>query len=83
MGEMGKNAKLKERQKWSYEEPQLDNARKFRGIYFIDPEFKEFKATVKNARKKLGTPVVLATLNNNEEEGASNKINKICVYSGC
>ena len=35
---LGRNAKLKERQKWSNEKPQLDNARKLRGIYFIDPE---------------------------------------------
>ena len=50
---MGKNAKLKERQKWSHEKPQLDNARKLQGIYFIDLEDKEFKETIKNARKKL------------------------------
>ena len=48
---MGKNAKLKEKQKWSHEKPQLDNARKLRGIYFIDPEDKEFKETIKNARE--------------------------------
>ena len=35
----------------------LENARKLQGIYFIDPEDKEFKNTVKNARKKLETPV--------------------------
>ena len=57
---LGKNAKLKERQKWSHEKPQLDNAGKFRGIYFIDPEEKEFKETIKNARKKLETPVAPA-----------------------
>ena len=39
---MGKNAKLKEKQKWSHEKLHLDNARKLRGIYFIDPEDKEF-----------------------------------------
>ena len=38
---MGKNAKLKEKQKWSHEKLHLDNARKLRGIYFIDPEDKE------------------------------------------
>ena len=38
----------------------LDNARKLRGIYFIDPEDKEFKETIKNARKKLETSVALA-----------------------
>ena len=34
-----------------------DNARKLRGIYFIDPEDTEFKETIKNARKKLETSV--------------------------
>ena len=57
---MGRNAKLKEKQKWSHEKPQLDNARKLRGIYFIDPEDKEFKDTIKNARKKLETSVAPA-----------------------
>ena len=31
-----------------------------RGIYFIDPEDKEFKETIKNARKKLDTSVAPA-----------------------
>ena len=51
---MGKHAKLKEKQKWFYEKLHLENARKLRGIYFIDPEDKEFKETIKNARKKNG-----------------------------
>ena len=51
---MGKHAKLKEKQKWSEEKVHLENARKLRGIYFIDPEDKEFKKTIKNARKKFG-----------------------------
>ena len=59
---MGKNAKLKERQKWSHEKPQLVYARKLRGIYFIDPEDKEFKETIKSARKKLETPMAPALL---------------------
>ena len=29
-------------------------------IYFIDPEDKEFKETIKNARKKLETPMAPA-----------------------
>ena len=41
--QMGRNAKLKERQKWSHEKPQLDNAKKLRVISFIDPGDKEFK----------------------------------------
>ena len=40
---MGKHAKLKEKQKWSDEQFHLENARKLRGIYFIDLEDKEFK----------------------------------------
>ena len=84
---MGKNAKLKEKQKWSFEQPKLDNARKLRGICFIDPEDKEFKETKKNARRILETPIAPAILckimKKNCGSGASNKIkNKTCVYSG-
>ena len=32
---VGRNAKLKERQKWSHEKLQLDNARKFRGYFSL------------------------------------------------
>ena len=77
---MGKNAKLKEKEKWSHEKLHLDNARKSRWISFIDPEDKEFKETIKNARKKLETPVALAMpcksikSNKNCGSGASNKI---------
>ena len=59
---LGKNAKLKEKQKWSEEKIHLENARKLRGIYFIDPEDTEFKETIKNARKKLETSVASALL---------------------
>ena len=51
---------------------------KLRGIYFIDPEDKEFKETIKNARKKLETPVApvkpCKIMNKNCGSGASNKI---------
>ena len=56
----GNAPKLKEKQKWSNEQFHLENARKLRGIYFIDPEDKEFKETIKNALKKLETPVAPA-----------------------
>ena len=75
---MGKNAKLKEKQKWSHEKLHLGNARKLRGIYFIDSEDKEFKETVKNAREKLETPIAPAMpckiMKKNCGSGASNKI---------
>ena len=69
---MGKHAKLKEKQKWSNEKLHLENARKLRGTYFIDPEDKEFKETIKNARKKLETSRMQETIMNA----------KTCVYSG-
>ena len=46
-----RNAKLREKHKWAIEKQKPDNARRLRGIYFIDPEDKEFKETIKNARK--------------------------------
>ena len=59
---MSRNAKLREKQNWTGEKPKLENARSLRGIYFIDPEDKEFKETIKNARKKLETPMAPAML---------------------
>ena len=56
---MGKHSKVKETQKWSNEKLHLENARKLRGIYFIDPE-DELKETIKNARKMLETSVAPA-----------------------
>ena len=74
---MGRNAKLKEKQKWSHEKLHLDNARKLRGFSFIDPEDKELKETIKNARKKLETsvaPAMPCKIMKNCGSGASNKI---------
>ena len=74
---MGKHAKPKEKQKWSEEKIHLENARKLRGICFIDPEDTEFKETIKNARKKLETsvaPAMPCKIAKNCGSGASNKI---------
>ena len=79
----GKECKLKEKQKWSNEKLHLENERKLRGIYFIDPEDK--KETIKNARKKLETPVALPVpckIAKNCGSGASNNSDETCVYSG-
>ena len=40
----------------------MGNARRLQGIYFIDPEDKEFKETIKNARKELETSMAPAML---------------------
>ena len=60
---------------------------KLRGIYFIDPEDKEYKETIKNARKKLETSVALAMPCKNYEElwewtNLTKNKTKTCVYSG-
>ena len=84
---MGRNAQLKERQKRLHEQPKLHNARKLRGIYFIDREDKEIKETIKNARKKLETPMVPAmpckTNKNNQNCGNGDKPNNIKSKLAC
>ena len=56
----GKECQAEGKAKMVEEKIHLDNARKLRGIYFIDPEDKEYKETIKNARKKLETSVAPA-----------------------
>ena len=82
---MGKHAKLKEKQKWSDEKLHLENARKLRGIDFIDPEDKEFQETIKNAREKLETsvaPAVPCKIMKNCGSGGSDKNKTKLVCSG-
>ena len=50
---LSKVAQRRETQEWANEEPKLENARKLRGIYLIDPEDKEYPETFNNSRKKL------------------------------
>ena len=50
--QIGKAAQKREKQEWAIEKPNLDNAWKLRGIYFIDPEDGEYKETIKHARRK-------------------------------
>ena len=88
---MRKNAKLKEKQKWSNEKPQLDNARELRGIYFIDPEDTELKETISRmlARswKQQWLPLCLARSARiirivGMVQKNPIKSNQTCVYSG-
>ena len=59
---MARNAELREKHKFAIEKPKLDNAGRLRRIYVIDPEDMEFKETIRNARKKLETPMAPAML---------------------
>ena len=58
-----------------------------RGIYFIDPEDKEFKVTNKNARKKLETPMAPAmpckTSKNSQHGVTRGKSNEIKSKFAC
>ena len=79
---LARNAKLREKHKWAIEKKtKLDNARRLRGIYVIDPEYVEFKEIIKNAGRKLETPMAPAmpckTCKKNkhgETRGKSNEI---------
>ena len=44
---MEKAAENREKEEWANEKPKLDNARKLRGIYFIDPDDKEYPDIMK------------------------------------
>ena len=73
------NGKAEGDAKVSEEKLHLENARKLRGIYFIDPEDTEFKETIKNTRKKLETsvaPAMPCKIMENCGSGASSKIKR-------
>ena len=57
---MSEAAKSKAKQKWTIEKPKLHNAGQLRGIFFIEPDDKELKHTMKNARRKLEIPMQAA-----------------------
>ena len=50
----GKAVQNREKQEWASEKPKLDNARRFRSIYIIDPEDGESKETIKKCEEKVG-----------------------------
>ena len=49
---MSDASKRKAKQKWAVEKPKLDNARKLRGVLFIEPKDEDFKNIMKNVRRK-------------------------------
>ena len=54
------SSQKKEERQWAIEAPKLDNARRLRGINFIDPEDEEYPETIRNAMKKLEVPIEAA-----------------------
>ena len=86
---MSQAAQKKEKHQWTIEKPKLDDARKLRGIYVIDPEDGEFRETIKYARRKSEIPLEAAMtcklrttkrpnklLETDSETKGSNKIQK-------
>ena len=57
---MSDASKRRKKQQLAIEKPKLDNARRLRGIYLIDPKNEEFKDIMKNARRKLEIPMPAA-----------------------
>ena len=72
---IGKASHKREKQERANEKPRLDNARRLRGIYFIDPDDRDHTETVKNARIQFG-----------KMSGSSHAVQKISKWhheSGC
>ena len=67
---IGKDVQNREKQEWAKEKPKLDNARKMRGIYFIDPDDEEYNEILRNARRKLERPMAPTMP---KDKGASRK----------
>ena len=57
---VSKAAQRKEKQQWAIEKPKLDNVRKLRGIYFIDPNDKGFKEIMKKRKETWEIPMEAA-----------------------
>ena len=55
--DMSDASRRKGKRKCAVEKPKLDNARRLRGIFFIDPEHGEFKDIMKNASRNLEVPM--------------------------
>ena len=51
---MSKACQREEQQQWAIEKPKLDNARKLRGICFIDLDDGEFKETIEKRKEAVG-----------------------------
>ena len=74
---IGKAAQNREQQEWAEERPKLDNARRLRRIYFIDPDEREYSEIPKHARRKLQRPMAPAMPCAKSPEGRT----KVCPKS--
>ena len=57
---MSDASKRREKQKCAIEKPKLDNARRLRGIFFIELDDEKFKRPMNSTRRKLEIPMPTA-----------------------
>ena len=77
---MSDAAQRKEKQKWAIEKPKLDNARRLRSIYFIDPADVEFRETTKKRTwRKLEVPMPAAMPCEIREESTGTQTKHACI----
>ena len=94
---MSKAAQKKEKEEWAMEKPKLDNARRLRGVCFIDPGRWRDREALKNARNKLEISMEAAmhckTVNkevlkeaagilSESDESSKNPKDKTCMHRG-
>ena len=65
---MSEAAKRKEKQKWAFEKPKLNNARKWTGICLTDPTDAESKETTKTRRKVGSSDASIHALQDQEKQ---------------
>ena len=89
---MRKAAQKKEKQECANEKPKLDNVRRLRGFYFIDPEDGENQETITKRKEKVGSSNgggnalqnrTKKHLGFQETEARSHEFNKIPKHKAC
>ena len=78
---MLRKSKMKEKQNWASEKPKLENARRLTGIYFIEPEDKEFKEIIKNPWKSWKSQPHLQCLVKGQIAGTEQPVARMMITS--
>ena len=71
---IGKAAQNREKQEWKNEKPKLDDARRLRGFYSIDPDDEEDKETLQNVKRKMERPMAAAIPGKKEIHSGTRKL---------
>ena len=79
---MSEAAQGNEKQKRAIQKPKLDNARRLRGIYFIDPADEEFKETMKKSAEKVGSSDASSNALQDQERNVQGNLSHSCCSQG-